>query len=545
MMLPGETPSQTVARLSHMLQVPRKGLIYSAGGSPLLSVVAPSGLTTDQVIDAANGPTPGPLIVQTLKSEVAWQISLSVEAHVVDCPEGQKPNYLSHRWTETMDVDRHAMTKRTRQGTIVTRSDLIKGTSPDILRGLVAPGLEPDFIRTSSSYTLSPDGLQLSYRFVDEEQYLMPPDGASEAEGEFFVYAGRGGANRAAECRVRLRSSKDIDKGTLISRCMSICLAKINAAGPLRPEAGNVVFKPNGKIDNNTPNPPPFIEDLSIGEVLYRNEVEVRARARLQPVKDKAGVNVNMKPFAVKPAYSELGSVQPFDPGLRGTAQLAMVAAALQDPCLRQTITLTPGQIPDQATPSTGHVAATVTISPVQPNSSDAELKTGEPGIYSVYDIRTRIVRDEHMLQLPVGKAGADAAVIQLAAPTHRRVVEWSAEKLGAPPKVPNPNPAGGSNAVLLEAHFDPGQMDVGADGETLRYVCSGRYEYAFRNSDKVRLAAGVPPWLTDDVRQQAAQPFLYADGIFDVNGDGFAGGTVTLKPGPSSVIGPINLENR
>src|SRR4051794_31695557 len=44
--LPGETAAQTIARVSHLLNTPRRGLIFSNNGQSIVTVAAPDGNTT-------------------------------------------------------------------------------------------------------------------------------------------------------------------------------------------------------------------------------------------------------------------------------------------------------------------------------------------------------------------------------------------------------------------------------------------------------------------------------------------------------------------
>ncbi len=529
----GETPTQTMVRIQHLLQTPRRGLSFVVGSDSLVAVGSTGSIAATQqaALDAKNGPVPGACHITRIQGDKAFRIDWSVSAHVVDCAEaGQGPAYVSYRYTETDDINRLGMTRRTRSGVIITRSDML--TSPDAFRGLVSPALEPEFLRISSNYSLSPDGLSLSYTFVDEEQYLMPPDPAAEADGDYIEGTVQG-AMRSAEVRVMLRAGKTDNRGVLLARALSVAMAKIELADPVRQnpggggvgggDAGGAIL--GARIQTESP---PILQIATIREKLYANEVEVRLRAICQPSKKVYGkVNTDLSRFAKPPAGSSKGEFSGFDVGTRGTAQLGIIAAALQDPCLRQVTIGTTPQPPSVASLRGSTVPATVTISAVQPTSDDAKISTTESGVYTNYSIKTRDVRDENRLQIPVGKPGQSCVIIRTANTTTRRIYEWEATKIGSVPTCPDPNPSPNSNAVLMERHIDPGQVEVMPDGTTLKYMVSGRYEYAFKDSSKVVLAGSIPPWISSDVAYLEGQKSVeFKAGVIDVDGNGYGGGS-------------------
>jgi hypothetical protein len=117
-------------------------------------------------------------------------------------------NVLYNRWTESATIDKYLMTKRTRNGSFVIRSDNPDGvTVAQMIPQMGVLGVPQGFLRTGSKYTVTPDGLKLRYEITDEEQYKMPPEPAYEARGYYQESSPRL-ARRYGESFVALRGSK-------------------------------------------------------------------------------------------------------------------------------------------------------------------------------------------------------------------------------------------------------------------------------------------------------------------------------------------------
>jgi hypothetical protein len=548
--LPGESAAQTMARVSHLLNAPRRGLIYTVGADTLVSVVAPNGNTTVPFTDAKNGPYARANIARIAGTE-ALIVTFRAETYVVDCP-GQSlgaPLYTSLRWTETMEINQWAMTRRTRAGRLVTRGDML--ANADQIRGVVVPQLEPDFARVVSEYTLQADGLAVAFRFVDEEQYLMPPNPAAKAEGRFTISSKDGGAYWA-ECSLRLQGGKPTDKTILMLRAASIALAKIQSANP-----------PTGKGGA-------FPVFGSMSEDMFGNDVMVHLTAMIQPAKARAtslsgqglsdpntgtiqgggvppeattprpgvrqngtapGISIPFNLDWLKVPQEFAGGPGRFDPGDRGSAGLLALAAALQDECLRQTVLAAAGQLPALRTTPGQTVPAAISIVTLLPPDQQSFRTTNDnesDGVYEQMEVAISNVEDRHIFALPVGKKDADAAIIQTAPPVARRTVEWKAIKVGGPPRVPKPD-LKDPNWILTKAQPATMQVEPTADGAVLRYCASGLYEYVAVSAKKAALTtsptgvaggpslvAAVPPWVDATAAGLAFAPFVYADDIVE-----------------------------
>jgi hypothetical protein len=527
-------PADTVRRVSHLLNTPRRGLTYKVGGRTLVSVVEPGGNTTIPLRDVENGPYTQAAVDRIIGTE-SIRVSFHVEAHVVDCAEatGTPPSYLSYRWSETSDVNELAMTTRTRTGRLVVRADML--ANADELRGLVTPPLEKEFIRTSAQYTLQSDGRVLAYHFVDEEQYLMPPPPAARAEGRFTITC-KDGASYYAECYLRLIGGKPTDKATLMTRACAIALAKIQSANPANK---NGAFPLYGSLSENM-----FANDVSVhltaqilpakkritGEMTgagtaqggnisgtgLPNPAAIGSPAPARPDGKKPGISSteNLDWLKVPSNWAAQGDGR-FNPGTRGSAQLLLVAAQLQDPCLRLAVLTSGAQRTNQLVTDGALVPAQITITSAVPDADDSFRTTEDTGVYSFYDVTMKQEIDNYTMSLPVGKKDADAAVIQVAAPTIRMIVEWRAEKIGDKPKIPNPK-LKDTNWTLVRDQKAPEQVEPVADGSELRYVIAGNYQYVGKSASKAKITAPVPPWVDVTAAPFANKPFEYADGILE-----------------------------
>jgi hypothetical protein len=256
---------------SRLLQ-PRRQLSVKFNGIDLVpqpQVDVPGGL----YIDARNGPQPQSCDLVSL-TDTTFLLNWSCVAHYWESPKvspGSSPvlanqvgnPVLSNRWTETVEFDKYLYSRRVREGRCVIRSDNIFGLIADQAReSMAAVAVPPGFLRESSRYTVTPDGLALQYQVVDKEQFKMPPAPAYEAEGEYRETTPRGGACLYLECRVRLKGAKSVPQDSLLTKALSVCVAKVYGRGKaINPAATSRV-----------------IEGAGVTQKLYENEVEAFVR---------------------------------------------------------------------------------------------------------------------------------------------------------------------------------------------------------------------------------------------------------------------------
>ncbi len=536
-----ETATQTMERIRQLLLTPRQQLLYYTGpvAANTLLVQSPApGLT----LDAKNGPMPKYCRIFRVGGTSTYLVEYQVETALVECGQslGNIPPFTSFRYRIVNTIDENFFTRRTMTGKLVVPSDLL--VNPDSLRGVVCPAIPKGFKRLSSEYILQEDGTALGFSFVDQEQYLMVPAPATKADGKYIETTAIGG-QKVAEVHVALEGAK-VDgqpKNALLKTAIQIAMSRINEAGPIG--AGGALK----------------ILDAAVAEEdLWRNACRVYVRAHVDPDRLRNfQAAVNLQTFGLVPPGSEPGTLAP-DPGLRGSAGLMAVAAALHDPCLAAAVNR-----PDVAganAPAGSNPIPEPTIYSAAEIPDDflglyADKDT--PGIYTDYQIKNHHWINPNTKQLPIavgpanqgygsgfgytladvpafeglanGLTAGGSVFVQLAAPTVRLISEWTARRTGEKPKLPNPF-LKDANVVFLGGLITDEDEDLAGDGVTSQWTIKGRYEYGYRDNSRVRLNVPVPPWMDPSVATKSLlTPEDFADDIIDAgipeDGGGFVQG--------------------
>lgn len=477
--LGGESATQTEARIRHLLSLPRKPLEFLVNADSLITVVPP---------DAKNGPFPKRHSVKRIGGTQSFLVDFQVETYVVECPAGAPPPYISNRYRETVTVDENFYTKKTRTGKVVVRADV--GNNPDGLRTLIAPPIQTGFKRESSEWILQEDGLAMTYTIIDREVYLQPPAPSTKAEGE-YTESTTLGAIRFGECRIRLEGAKTSDKGALIELAIVIALTKVRGVNGQLIGVGNQVGS--------------MLQSAAIREHLWENKIEVTIKTMLAASPErKLSLPTKLDRFgSAIPGVTNL----PPDPGTRGTAGLLLQAAAFMDPCVQTAILKAGGLAAATALGITNDPVVQVFAANIVPDDASGLYKDdGRGGLYTEYKIMSRVEAPENIVQMPVASSTATETSVfcQVAAAIAKRVVEWSAEKVGSRPILPDPK-VNDENAVLLNTIIDVDDVVPDSDGTALRFRVAGRYFYGFKDPNKVNIVAGVPPWVSDEVQSQVA----------------------------------------
>lgn len=269
--MPGETPAQTMARVGHMLAVPRRPFVYAVDGMVLFK---------SDGLDQAGGPFPvgQPSITQITPQ--SFEIKYTIEFCENDCPENARtqtlggikglpaaavqlsnPLWLSIRWTQEQDIDEFNYSTIITTGRAIFGADVLRKLGgADQLRGLVVPPVPNNFIR-KSKYTIQENGLQLDFVHVDQEQYIMPPDQTGKISGSFTHRFIKGGGKWFANVILKLEGRKNTPKARLMATAVSIAYSRLKAAD----------IQDDGKK--------PFVMDGKFTEQFEKNSVEVELAA--------------------------------------------------------------------------------------------------------------------------------------------------------------------------------------------------------------------------------------------------------------------------
>lgn len=339
-----------VAR-SRLLQ-PRRAFSFKCGGVELIPQPPAGNAGT---VDAKNGPQPQSCSLVQLTSTLflmTWKVvahyweNNSVDPNEAIDPTGnpivsnQQGNpVLYNRWTETQSIDQRNYSRRTRKGKFVIRSDNEEGLIADQLRQQMAVvGIPKGFLREKSDYTVSEDGLSITYTVTDKEVYKYPPRPAFTATGSYTESSGLDRI-KYGQVDVSLQGDPDGDHDELVNVAITVATQKLRNRGA----------RVNDDDQLN------FLEIASIRVGLYDNWVEVCMRSMLDMKRGrKAGVAnwdwaaagggaVGNTPEDPEPSLTETPLSQDFDTPpqytLRGSSVgLLLQAAAYYDPNLKNTL---------------------------------------------------------------------------------------------------------------------------------------------------------------------------------------------------------------
>lgn len=154
-------------------------------------------------------------------------------------------------------------------------------------------------------------------------------------------------------------------------------------------------------------------------------------------------------------------------------------------------------------------------IADVQVNIGSIEAGTNDPfldlseldGVFDDYWIVQRYEKDKQRWMMPVtspdGFDGDSVAFVQLAGETILWIVDWTGEKSGNAPSVPDPN-LDDENWVLLDEHIEPAMLLKRPSGEIV-YRISGTYTYGCKNPSQAKMHYGRPPWMSKKVGCEVA----------------------------------------
>ena len=177
--------------------------------------------------DVENGPRPtGVAILQNYRwgFEVEWtvtfsQVPLDRDGYVIpDQPVAEWA--LNNRWRITEQMDENFFMTKTYSGSIRLRT--AHPTLHMVARLLAFPELEPGFKRESCEYTVSENGLEVTYRIVDRQVAHAPPWPATRMEVRHSESLTKMGYAVQSACTVRLWGPPSVPKAALLARVAQI-----------------------------------------------------------------------------------------------------------------------------------------------------------------------------------------------------------------------------------------------------------------------------------------------------------------------------------
>lgn len=291
-------------------------------------------------VDAMNGPVPlrCEILPMGCATNETFILTFKIEANYwlhQDNLDSANPNknlpgnvVLYNRWTESVDIDDQNRTTKARRGKLMIRSDNVKGWIADQIRSSMAVVGQPPgrFIRKKSYYTVSEDGLGLSYEVVDQEVFRMPASPSFRSEGVYIEEGTRGDGKRIASCRVKLYGDNDTSQNELYRRSAAIVLVKLGAGGLGQDLQA---LDPNAKAQDAG-----FVLASRLAVGMWENWAEFMVTVMMpaKPQRLREGAMGGRTDLAMVP---DAGAVPKYL--TRGTASLLLQAAAYYDPSFTNT----------------------------------------------------------------------------------------------------------------------------------------------------------------------------------------------------------------
>ncbi len=509
--------SITVNAIKSLLQAPRRPMRYILGATPLLSVAVGT-------IDDKNGPIPLPAVVKEVSTGTFYvECGCVVRLVACDtaCPDGSSRSpVISLRWTQTESFDENWNSNLTTDGKLIVRSSMLQ--CADNFRINCTPDIAIDYIRTRSSYTISPDGLEMDFHFEDQEMDRLPPFPATTATGTYVVTTPRPGGLRIGTVMIDLTAPKGINRSVLMYRAIRMAYAKLRA---------DQLFKSKAPILWGE-----FKEDLFVPKV----SISMSAMMTNLPVGATAGFTIGGINFggaeAIPGAVTVMPSVGEATVGLSSGEQgikppdrkriQGLLVANFVDPCLcnvnvpsikttlskgsfatNSEMIAVPGATGSLGATGTAGATSTITIGPTNPNSGLSSNSTSEDSApYTVCIIETTTVYDTGNVQMPgtgVGSLGSVSSIVKAHGGMMQLFTTWVMMRPGAPPQYPTFEPID-PNIVPLRGTVVMESVDASPDGQSLVYSGSGYYWHAVLNPNIYEMVPAVPPFYGSEVREAA-----------------------------------------
>jgi hypothetical protein len=502
----GVNPAVTDDAIRHVLMVPRKQLLFTVGGDTLLrSPEAP------YTVDAHNGPIPISVNIQAIHGSKSFRVRYVIETFLLECPSPEGPALVSHRWTESHEVDDNYFTVRMLRGRAKFRSDLLLngGVVPDDFRASLIVGIPYNFKRQRIAVTASSDGTELLYELLDQEVYqsLGAQQSVTKCEAWYGYRSLMGGGALTENMLVRVWGRPRSSRNDLFTFAMKVLLARIDPASKTR-----------------------IVREFAATEDLFNAFIEVNAVTMGGNSNTDASGNFIAPPsLFAQPGIGTLISaaelINPVPPGdgvSRGDYTARVVAAALASPC---------GQVDQPPTTAKEETAQgvslesspiiTVSVQTTLPVETNYFSTSNTLAFYNSYYVDVKYERQQHRLQVPVGGPGpTNAQFIDVAAPTTRKIVAGTAERIGLPPDLPVPD-TGDANEILLYDEVMPVAPELLPDGKHYVFRQSFKYVFGLKTAKGAgsQLSTAAVPFALATPSQNVLQSSSFVDGIIGTGG--------------------------
>ncbi len=557
---PGTMPQVTDQAIRHALMQPRKSLVYSNEVGQILAS-PPVGAS----IDCLNGPNPVSCAVRQVVGSKTWIVTWRCVTHLTECfgvPSNGDTGILSNRFTVTDRVDEQQLTTRITAGAAIFRMDRLTLTAQgiaDAFRNQIVMPVPAGFRRLNMEFSVNTIGNMITYTVTDRQQ-LYSLGGPRTVNGGILEFKAVQGQSTVPigesgfpapyvmmNLNVRVIGAPDCSKQVLAAFAVKLAIERLALkVGPANPELGDSMLR-RVQIAENL--------DDRIVDLLVEVQVNV---AKSAPV-GLAGLQLQFIGADVINLLANDGNAPTManDNQTRGTFTSKLTPQLIQDAC--QSLFLPSPTDSENADPAYNYGEATATIvnSALQ-DLTTTENRISDPGAGTTdYKIHSRFETEEHKAQMPTtappgngssdggsyggggpfgyggspgstegGDDSADnsggdspptAEILTLANPTTKLVIDWTAERIGLPPRLPHPE-LSDQNYVLMSKHILPGAVIPGPDLATPVYRVSGTYHYAALRPLDISKPIGlsIVPWSDFGFGEFAILPEAWQHGITD-----------------------------
>lgn len=538
----GHIAPTTDGAIREALATPRCQLVYTIGSVEVLRSPAEG-----MLVDVAGGPTP--VLWEAAKiTERAWHVRFRVETTVSECDASSGDGIMSNRWVQAHRIGPDKMATIVTEGVAIFRLDRLVqlDKNADHFRDKLLPPTPLGFQRQQVEVAVNQVGNVVQYRITDQERMVSIGNN---------VY---GVVDFAAVVSLQ---TVPVGSGAISSVASEIMLATFQgtAFGSKGPGylSGNLLTWLTKLAIERLDLPVPGNENAENGNYVVTN---VATQAAIDQAQASLSITVRVPPVKTEKKVAGLGSLRVLEL-LKDVRQSALFNADGQNPNLpfaensrgyfmgelyAQTLRVC---LANCGQPEVPRVIATVSPVPVsfQPEgtnpvkedeyagdpASDSDRisdATKDGGQITYFEVRTHYESDTGTSVSPVAGNGAEPpSVFQLYNPITYRVVQFTGERIGAKPPVPD------------AATGEPGEILVGtpkvsfappipaADSVTPIYRVTGEFTYARVDGKSITspgdgLPMGSVPWATFAF-EDASNRYLSTDKAPGITGPSYGGG--------------------
>lgn len=549
--LPGSSATLTDTTIRHYLLQPRRQLVFMMvdGDILLLSPQKKPGNGSGYYsTDCNNGPLPKNFTITRIDGDHLFRVNFSIETWINECEYGNSAAVkalLANVFSQQHSVDDSFMTQITTTGQAFFRSDVLENANEvaDSYRDQCLPPTPRGFKRTSYNVAVTASRNVLTYNCVDQQMFydigdtnpLLGGSGISRIEavyntGTIANEGGVAGGRSFAEMSVKIWGVKEASLWHLTQKAFEVAGAKL----PLDK-------MPFGGVLSN----------ISLTQNMTAKDVALRIQVTLPPpAVGKLGV-LNTDVLRIDTLFDTdvLGkNPAPYnDNGSRGSYNKEILTSKLKAACVSvaqqsesRYASSGAGTNYDNSPPVDPVIVYTDVVPSYNPKISYQERRA----FHTDYRMDFRYIRQFHRSQIPVAKdpyqqsgnspgsnTGSafrggqnpstdpnnqpaivpDCEIVSLAYPTTKLVITWTAERVGEPPRYPNPFGVE-ENFVLLEDRMQAASKELAPDGQNFIHRLTGEYTFGLRSARGPgdNLPTGILP-LWDDTYESGYIESKYA----------------------------------